>query len=468
MTEQDIAGMTPAFASYLGQFRDCFPQKRTMTHFDNYCRGLLADLPRKSIEPIALASGTAVRTLQEFLSATRWDQELARNLLQQNLAATAAAIPDDSLGTIGVIDETSCRKWGDQTPGVQRQYLGCVGKVDNGIVTVHVGLAKGRFQTLLDADLYLPESWDQDRERCRAAGIPDEVRYRPKWRIALDQVVRLSSNGGHFDWLTFDEGYGAIVPFLNILNLVKQRFVAEVPVNFMVCNTEEGTSRRADERLSVAKAKKGRRYRLKHQTVKDSAWRAVEASVWVEGHSHRLIVAINEATAEVKYFLTNATDALARVLALAALLAAHREANPKAKNLAAWDVEVLWLRKDYAGTVDAIHAKRLAFLENGIHRWKCQGYLIRSLVRLQKTQEAVKEAERLTQKKHGPNLLMVLALASTKDVPATLAFLDKVNSQRYLIDDCYYDEDLGPILRGDGFSAFRERYAEPPPIENFR
>jgi len=219
---------------------------------------------------------------------------------------------------VGVIDETSCQKWGDQTPGVQRQYLGCVGKVDNGIVTVHVGVAKGRFQALLDADLYLPQSWDQDRERCRAAGIPDEVRYRPKWRIAFDQLVRLSSNGAHFDWLVFDEGYGAAVPFLNLLNLVKQRFVAEVPVNFMVRSTTRGAARRADERLSAAKAKAGRRYRLRHQTVKDSVWRAGDALVWVEDHLHRLIAVINEATAEVKYFLTNATDApLSRVLAVA-------------------------------------------------------------------------------------------------------------------------------------------------------
>jgi SRSO17 transposase len=318
MTEQEIAGMTPAFAAYLGRFRDCFLQKRTMAHFDSYCRGLLSDLPRKSVEPIALASGTAVRTLQEFLVTTRWDQERARDRLQQALAATAAALPTDALGTIGVIDETSCQKWGEQTPGVQRQYLGCVGKVDNGIVTVHVGLAKGRFQALLDGDLYLPQSWDQDRERCRAAGIPDDVPYRPKWRIALAQLVRLCGNGVHFDWLAFDEGYGAAVPFLNILNLVKQRFVAEVPVNFMVRNTTTSGARRADERLSAAKATAGRRYRLKHQTVKDSVWRAVEALVWVEGHPERLIVAINEATAEVKYFLTNATEVpLAHVLAVA-------------------------------------------------------------------------------------------------------------------------------------------------------
>jgi SRSO17 transposase len=318
MTEQEIAGMMPAFASYLGRFRYCFLQTRTMAHFDSYCRGLLSDLPRKSVEPIALASGTAVRTLQEFLVTTRWDQERARDRLQQDLAAMAAALPDDALGTVGVIDETSCQKWGDQTPGVQRQYLGCVGKVDNGIVTVHVGLAKGRFQVLLDADLYLPESWDQDRPRCRAAGIPDEVRYRPKWRIALDQVVRLSSNGAHFDWLVFDEGYGAAVPFLNILNLVNQRFVAEVPVNFMVCNTTRGAAHRADERLSAAKAKAGRRYRLRHQTVKDSVWRVADALVWVGDHPQRLIAAINEATAEVKYFLTNATAApLSRVLVVA-------------------------------------------------------------------------------------------------------------------------------------------------------
>ena len=59
----------------------------------------------------------------------------------------------------------------------------------------------------------------------------------------------------------------------------------------------------------------------------------------------------------------------------------------------------------------------------------------------------------------------MLALAATKDVPATIAFLDMVNAQRYLIEDCYYDEDLGPLLRGKGFEAFRARFPEPPPRE---
>jgi len=318
MTEQDIAQLGPAFAAYLARYRGCFLQKRTAAHFDNYCRGLLSDLPRKTVEPIALEAGTAVRTLQEFLTTARWDHQHMRNLLQQHLAQAIAEAPADTLGTVGIIDETSCRKWGDETPGVQRQYLGCVGKIDHCIVTVHVGVAKGRFHALLDADLYLPKVWDADRERCRAAGIPDDVRYRPKWRIALDQLIRLEGNGITFDWLVFDEGYGAAVPLLKVLNRVGQRFVAEVPVHFAVADLAGGPTQRADQRLRASDAKKGKRYRLAHRTVQDSVWRARTATVWVGGREHLLIVAINEATAEVKYFLSNATTIpLARLLAVA-------------------------------------------------------------------------------------------------------------------------------------------------------
>src|SRR5713101_1818870 len=185
MTPEEVAALGPAFAAYLREFEDCFVHDHTRDHLHTYCRGLLSDLPRKSVEPIALESGTAVRTLQEFLATTQWDHAGARDLLQQRLRTVLAEVPADDLGTVGVIDETSCQKWGDQTPGVQRQYLGCVGKIDNGIVTVHVGVAKGTFQALLDVDLYLPKAWAEDRQRCREAGIPDDVGYRSKWRIAL-------------------------------------------------------------------------------------------------------------------------------------------------------------------------------------------------------------------------------------------------------------------------------------------
>jgi len=317
MTEQEIAALGPAFGSYLRGYRDHFAQERTAKHFDTYCRGLLSDLPRKSIEPIALTAGTAVRTLQEFLVTSEWEYGSARDTLQAHLREILADLPADPLGPIGVIDETSCRKWGDQTPGVQRQYLGCVGKVDNGIVTVHVGVAKGTFQTLLDADLFLPKSWSEDRARCRTAGIPDTIKHRTKWRLAMDQLVRLSRNGVSFDWLTFDEGYGAAVPFLRCLNAVNQRFVAEVPVNFMIRDKANGPARRADARLTATDARRGTRHRVAHRTVGASFWRASAAPVWVADQKHTLIVALNEGTGEVKYFVTNATAARARVLGVA-------------------------------------------------------------------------------------------------------------------------------------------------------
>src|SRR3954469_22513266 len=286
MTEQEITDLGPAFAAYLRRFRDSFGQDRTAQHFDTYCRGLLSDLPRKSIEPIALAAGTAVRTLQEFLVTACWGHAAARVTLQKHLRAVIADLPTDPLGTIGVIDETSCRKWGDHTPGVQRQYLGCVGKIDNGIVTVHLGVAKGTFQALLDADLYLPKSWAEDRPRCRAAGIPDDVRHRAKWRLAVDQWVRLAGNGVSFDWLVFDEGYGSKVPFLRFLNLVGQQFVAEVPVNFTVREKAGGPARRADARLTAADARGGARHRVAHRTVRASFWRVTAATVWAADREH--------------------------------------------------------------------------------------------------------------------------------------------------------------------------------------
>src|SRR6476620_7139373 len=132
MTDQEIRELGPAFAAYLRRYRPCFLQGRTAARFDSYCRALLSDLPRKSAEPIALASGAGVRAMQQFLAFASWGHDAARATLQRHVASLLPDRPRDRLGTVGVIDETSCRKKGDKTPGVQRQYLGCVGKVDNG------------------------------------------------------------------------------------------------------------------------------------------------------------------------------------------------------------------------------------------------------------------------------------------------------------------------------------------------
>ncbi len=223
-----IRKLKPALKKFLKRFDDCFPRKDTRAHLPVYVSGQLSDIPEKSVEPIALNAGVPVRTLQEFLSQHCWDHDRARDRLQE-------IVRDEHAGphSIGVFDETSDVKKGDKTPGVQRQWCGAVGKTENCIVTVHLAYAREGFHTLLDGELFLPESWSDDRDRCREAGVPDEMVYRPKWKIALELYDRAVGNGLHFDWTTFDEGYGGKPEFLRELSARGQKFVGEAPRNFM-------------------------------------------------------------------------------------------------------------------------------------------------------------------------------------------------------------------------------------------
>jgi SRSO17 transposase len=227
MDADQIRLLKPMLTRYLHQFDDCFARRDTRAHFSTYVDGQLSNLKEKSCEPIALAAGIPPRNLQEFLTAYRWEEDRTRERLQQMVVHQHAG-PN----AIGVIDETSDVKKGDKTPGVKRQWCGTVGKTENCIVTVHLAYATGDFHCLLDGDLFLPEDWSADRDRCRAAGIPDDVVYRPKWKIALELFDRARGNGVVFDWLTFDEGYGGKPEFLREVDGRKQIFVAEVPTPF--------------------------------------------------------------------------------------------------------------------------------------------------------------------------------------------------------------------------------------------
>jgi SRSO17 transposase len=264
-----------------------------------------------------------VRTLQEFRKDHDWDHDAVRDLLQRHAAQALVALPDDAQAVVGLIDETSAVKQGTKTPGVQRQYLGCVGKVDNGMVTVPIGACKGRFKALFDADLYLPKSWSDDRPRCREAGIPDTVAYRPKWQIALEQLDRARANGVCLDWPTFDEEYGKCPGLAAGLGQRQLRFVGEVPRSFS-CLAAHRSGRRPDEQTKGRPAEEVVRVsssfrrqpwrvrRLARQTLRDQVWRVKAARVWLssgEGWSagtYWLIWASNDETGEEKFFLSNA------------------------------------------------------------------------------------------------------------------------------------------------------------------
>jgi SRSO17 transposase len=227
MDADQIRKLKPMLTRYLKQFDDCFFRQETRGYFSTYVEGQLSDLGEKSCEPIALAAGVPPRNLQEFLGAYKWNEDRTRDRLQGMVVRE-----DSGPNAIGIIDETSDVKQGDKTPGVKRQWCGTRGKTENCIVTVHLAYATGDFHCLVDGELFLPESWSADRERCQAAGIPDEVLYRPKWKIALELLDRARGNGMTFDWLTFDEGYGGKPEFLRELEARRQAFVAEVPKTF--------------------------------------------------------------------------------------------------------------------------------------------------------------------------------------------------------------------------------------------
>jgi SRSO17 transposase len=286
----------------------------------------MADGKRKSIEPIALAAGVAVRTLQEFLAFFDWDERRVNRLLQQLVMDEHGC--DEA---IGVLDGSGHAKQGDKTPGVQRQWCGETGKVDNCVVGQHLLYTDNHptnpFNCVLASDLYVPKSWDEDRERCRRAKIPDEVVYRPKWQIALDQVAEAQRQGVRFSWVTFDEEYGSVPMFRFCLDALGQRGIGEVRKSFPCWPAfphrhslqKAHAAKQVDNVCRHSPAFTGqtwRRLTIKDVTRGPVVWEVKAARVHLLDTSagtprptdrkYWLIVARNPETREIKYFVSNA------------------------------------------------------------------------------------------------------------------------------------------------------------------
>ncbi len=284
-------------------------------------------LNRKNIEAIALALNRPVRTMQEFLAFFAWDHTRAEQILQ-----LAVADEHGCDGAIGVIDASSHAKSGDKTPGVKRQWCGESGKVENCVVGQHLLYVddnkRDPFTCVVASDLFLPESWSDDRERCERAGIPDDLVYRPKWKIAAEQIKRAMANGVQFKWMTFDEDYGQIPPFWFELDELNLLAIGEVRTNFR-CWTKlphwqslnpAHASKRVDNVCRHSPAftqQEWQRIKIKDVTRGAIVWEIKRARVHLvinegSGRSYPterkywLMIARNPATEETKYFVSNA------------------------------------------------------------------------------------------------------------------------------------------------------------------
>jgi len=329
MNYEQLASLEPALAKFLDKIRHCFKRDKTFMYMQKYLLGLMAELKRKSIEPIALASGVAVRTLQEFLAFYRWDHQLVEKTLIREVV-------ERQYGkcSIGVLDGSAHTKQGKQTPGVQRQWCGETGKRDNCVIGQHLLYTDNDldnpFSCVLASDLYLPQSWDQDRDRCGRAGIPDEIIYRPKWKMAIEQVERVMGEGLRFDYVTFDEEYGKVPAFFFELDRLGQKAIGEVPANFRVwakrpavkSHRAEHASHRVDNTVKHSPTFYGQQWRkmtIKDTTRGECIWQVKTAQVYLVRHqdskaycpvptnrTYWLIVARNPKTGETKYFISNA------------------------------------------------------------------------------------------------------------------------------------------------------------------
>ncbi len=200
-----------------GRFGRVEPRRRVGA----YLRGLLAGLERKNGWTLAEHAGAlSPDGMQRLLRTASWDVDGARDDLRWYVLEHLG-----EPGGVWVIDETGFVKKGTRSAGVARQYSGTAGKVDNCQLGVFLAYGSARGRALVDRELYLPSSWTENRDRCRDAGVPDEVGFATKPQLGLAMLARAHAAGVLRGWVTADEAYGQNREFRNWLGAREVPFV---------------------------------------------------------------------------------------------------------------------------------------------------------------------------------------------------------------------------------------------------
>jgi SRSO17 transposase len=276
------------------RFRRVEPRRRARA----LVLGLLAELPRKNCWTIAEHAGDAAPDgMQHLLARARWDADGVRDDLRGYVIEQLG-----DPGAVLVVDETGDVKKGAATPGVQRQYTGTAGRIENAQVAVYLGYAAPRGHALIDRELYLPRSWTEDPQRCQAAGIPGHVKFATKPQLARRMIERAVTAKAPFTWVAADEVYGGNGPLRTWLEQQRIPYVLAVARDHRV-PAGAGHASRADQlagrlprkawqRLSAGDGAKGHRWY-------DWAW----VTISDPGPGHRsLLVRRNRSTGELAFY----------------------------------------------------------------------------------------------------------------------------------------------------------------------
>ncbi|MGP3947112.1 IS701 family transposase [Streptomyces sp. 6N106] len=191
----------------------------------DYVRGLLAPVARKNSWQLAEQAGHPTPDgLQHLLAGSKWEPDDIRDDLQKYVAGKLG-----EAGGVLIVDDTGFIKKGITSAGVQRQYSGTAGRTENCQIGVFVGYASARGRALVDRELYLPKSWTEDRERCRAARVPDEREFATKGELARHMVLRALASPLPITWVTADSAYGQDNRFRRLLEQSGVGYVLAVP-----------------------------------------------------------------------------------------------------------------------------------------------------------------------------------------------------------------------------------------------
>jgi len=228
LAPRDVEGLLDELRAYHAYFSPLFARREQRGWGMQYVQGLLSDLPRKSVEPMALALPEGnVRAMQQFIGEGAW-QDTAILAAHQRLVAETLGQPDGVL----IVDGSDFPKQGRASVGVARQYCGALGKVANCQAGVFLAYASAQGYTLLDRRLYLPKAWfgraaQALRRRCR---IPRDVRFQTAPELAWEMITAVHAAGAlPIGWVVFDEGFGQNPGLLTHLEQAGLRYLAEVP-----------------------------------------------------------------------------------------------------------------------------------------------------------------------------------------------------------------------------------------------
>ena len=217
-------GLTELHRRIAGRFARSEPRERV----GEYVQGLLAPLERKNGWTLAEAAGEPRPAgMQRILVGADWDSDLVRDDVRDYVISH---LGDDR--AVLVVDDTGFLKKGTKSAGVQRQYSGTAGRVENCQIGVFLGYAAPAGRTFLDRELYLPTSWTDDRERCVEAGVPDQRQsegFATKPELAMGMLERALDAGVLAGWVTADEAYGQVYRFRALLEHRGMSYVVAVP-----------------------------------------------------------------------------------------------------------------------------------------------------------------------------------------------------------------------------------------------